>query len=214
MQLVQQSDYLGVPIDFYLDKKREIYVTIEQLAQGFGYKSRKGIERMLDRYGYLREKQFSIIDKVHHRLGGTQETRLFNKRGIFEIGMLSRTEKGRAFRQWLYDYLEALEKENHQFKLQRALEKPLRVTLTDAIKQWEYAKPYSYKHFTDLLLKATTGRNAKQLKQERGTEDSISLDLLSADELTTYQQYETMLIGMVLLGYQYEVIKNTVLGEK
>lgn len=91
MQIIkkEKGEFGKIKIDFYLNKDREILVTIEQLAQGFGYKKRKGIERMLERNSYLRSDEYSVIAKVPHSLGGTQETRLFNKRGIFEIGMLS-----------------------------------------------------------------------------------------------------------------------------
>ena len=81
MQIIkkEKGEFGKIKIDFYLNKDREILVTIEQLAQGFGYKKRKGIERMLERNSYLRSDEYSVIAKVPHSLGGAQETRLFNK---------------------------------------------------------------------------------------------------------------------------------------
>lgn len=93
----EKGEFGEIKIDFYLNKDRAILVTIEQLAQGFGYQSKRAVEKMLERNPYLRESQYSIVTKVPYSTGGTQETRLFNKRGIFEIGILSRTEKGKVF---------------------------------------------------------------------------------------------------------------------
>lgn len=202
MRLITSNQFGTLEIDFYIDNRRDVFVTIEQLAQGFGYKNKKSIERMLERNSYLRKKEFSIIEKVHHSLGGTQETRLFNKRGIFEIGMLSRTEKGKEFRQWLYEYLEKLEKENFNFKIARALEKPQRKTLTEAIKNWEHYNKWSYKQITDLLLKKVTGMNAKQLKANRQSK-TTALDVLTAKELQEYTVLENAVIGLISLNKSY-----------
>lgn len=51
MNIIKQvkSSFGELEIDFYLDRNRNIFVTIEQLAQGFGYKSRNAIEKMIER---------------------------------------------------------------------------------------------------------------------------------------------------------------------
>lgn len=209
MQLVQNQTYNSIEIDFYVDRVKNIYVTIDQIAKGFGYRSRNGIEKMLERNPYLRDKHFSVTDKVSATDGKIYETRLFNKRGITEIGMLSRTEQGKIFRQWIYDYIEHLEQENYRFKLQRALEKPMRKSLTDAIKEWPHCNPHSYKHFTDLLLKKVTGYNAKQLKLARPGE-GFSLDLLTALELEQYIKVEQLAISLIGLSFSYDQIKRVI----
>lgn len=207
MQLVSNQNYMNFEIDFFLNKQREIFITIEQLARGFGYKSRKGVERMLERNPYLRDSKFSVMAKVPHRTGGTQETRLFNKRGIFEIGMLSRTKQGKEFRQWLYDYLEYLEKENEQYKVQRTIERQYRKSLNDAVKEWTHHSTHSYIHINNLLLKNVTGKTASVLKTERGNASS-ALDLLSAEELARYRDAEQKVIALLEMNFEYEDIKK------
>ncbi|HHR7121818.1 TPA: hypothetical protein ACUH5G_002126, partial [Streptococcus agalactiae] len=66
MNIIKQvkSSFGELEIDFYLDRNRNIFVTIEQLAQGFGYKSRNAIEKMIERQPYLKEKRFSVTDKL------------------------------------------------------------------------------------------------------------------------------------------------------
>lgn len=50
MNIIKQvkSSFGELEIDFYLDRNRNIFVTIEQLAQRFGYKSRNAIEKMIE----------------------------------------------------------------------------------------------------------------------------------------------------------------------
>ncbi len=203
----EKGEFGEIKIDFYLNKDRAILVTIEQLAQGFGYKNRKGIERMLERNSYLRNDEYSVIAKVPHSLGGTQETRLFNKRGIFEIGMLSRTEKGKAFRAWIYDYIEELEKENANFRFQRALEKPTHKTLNDVISKWDNAPTMAFPTVNNLLLKLSTGKNKKKLTEDRG--GKTGLDCLTSVELAKYQAYEKAVIPLIELNMEYGVIRDT-----
>ncbi|MCI6903919.1 MAG: hypothetical protein MR834_00520 [Streptococcus alactolyticus] len=205
----EKGEFGEIKIDFYLNKDRAILVTIEQLAQGFGYKNRKGIERMLERNSYLRNDEYSVIAKVPHSLGGAQEARLFNKRGIFEIGMLSRTEKGKSFRAWIYDYIEELEKENANFRFQRALEKPTHKTLNEAISKWDNAPrpPHGYSIVSNLLLKLSTGKNKKKLIEDRG--GKTGLDCLTSVELAKYQAYEKAIIPLIELNMEYSVIRDT-----
>ncbi|WP_373104136.1 BRO-N domain-containing protein [Streptococcus lutetiensis] len=203
----EKGEFGEIKIDFYLNKDRAILVTIEQLAQGFGYKNRKGIERMLERNSYLRNDEYSVIAKVPHNLGGTQETRLFNKRGIFEIGMLSRTEKGKAFRAWIYDYIEELEKENANFRFQRALEKPTHKTLNEAISKWDNAPTMAFPTVNNLLLKLSSGKNKKKLIEDRG--GKTGLDCLTSVELAKYQAYEKAVIPLIELNMEYSVIRDT-----
>lgn len=203
----EKGEFGEIKIDFYLNKDRAILVTIEQLAQGFGYKNRKGIERMLERNSYLRNDEYSVIAKVPHSLGGAQETRLFNKRGIFEIGMLSRTEKGKTFRAWIYDYIEELEKENANFRFQRALEKPTHKTLNEVISKWDNAPTMAFPTVNNLLLKLSSGKNKKKLIEDRG--GKTGLDCLTSVELAKYQAYERAVIPLIELNMEYSVIRDT-----
>ena len=205
----EKGEFGEIKIDFYLNKDRAILVTIEQLAQGFGYQSKRAVEKMLERNPYLRESQYSIVTKVPYSTGGTQETRLFNKRGIFEIGILSRTEKGKVFRAWIYDYIEELEKENANFRFQRALEKPTHKTLNEAISKWDNAPrpPHGYSIVSNLLLKLSTGKNKQQLTADRG--GKMGLDCLTSVELAKYQAYEKAVIPMIELNMEYSVIRDT-----
>ena len=85
-------------------------MTISQLAECLGYADKKGIEKLLDRNSYLREKEFSFIQKVPPKMGGTQDTRTFTEDGIYEVTMLARTEKAQEFRRFVRRVIKALRK--------------------------------------------------------------------------------------------------------
>ena len=57
----------------------------------------------------------------------------------------------------------------------------------------------------NLLLKAVTDRNAKQLVEERGGYNGI--DSLTNEELEQYQTFEDMAIAMISLNMSYQEIK-------
>ena len=57
----------------------------------------------------------------------------------------------------------------------------------------------------NLLLKAVTDRNAKQLVEERGGYNGI--DSLTSEELEQYQALEDMAIAMISLNMSYQEIK-------
>ena len=57
----------------------------------------------------------------------------------------------------------------------------------------------------NLLLKAVTDRNVKQLREERGGYNGI--DSLTSEELEQYQAFEDMVIAMIGLNMSYQEIK-------
>lgn len=95
-----------------------------------------------------------------------------------------------------------------EFRYQRAIEKPKRKELVKAISEWENAPKCAHSTVTNLLLKAVTGFNAKQLRALRGEE--IALNSLYSGELKEYQALEDMVIAMIQLGFDYQDIKTMV----
>lgn len=57
MELMTVHGYGGNLFGFYGEQRKEIYMTINELAIGFGYKSKKGIEEMIRRRPYLKKKK-------------------------------------------------------------------------------------------------------------------------------------------------------------
>ena len=131
--------------------------------------------------------------------------RLNEQQATLLITYLKNTAPVRKFKMNLVKAFFEMRDELTQFKLQRALEKPKRKTLHDSIKNWEQAPKHAHSTMNNLLLKAVTDRNAKQLKEERGGYNGI--DSLTSDELEQYQAFEDMVIAMIGLNMSYQEIK-------
>lgn len=122
LELVKSFDFNDIKCDIY-SKDNEVYMTINQLANVLGYKDRKGIEKIIERNEYLKEKEFSVTDILSATDGKQYRTRIFTEDGIYEITMLSKTETGKKFR-----------------KVVRAIIKSLRKGENKIIKTSEYQK--------------------------------------------------------------------------
>ena len=105
-----------------------------------------------------------------------------------------------------------MREELSKFRILRELEKPKRKTLHDSIETWEAKPKYPHSTMNNLLLKAVTDRNAKQLREERGGYNGI--DSLTSEELEQYQVFEDMVIAMISLNMSYQEIKSLVFRNK
>lgn len=107
LTLVKAEHFGEIEADIYSNGK-EMFMTINQLTACLEYADKKSIENIIDRNRYLKNKEFSFLQKVPLKLGGTQETRVFTEDGIYEVTMLSKQPKAREFRAWIRGILKAL----------------------------------------------------------------------------------------------------------
>lgn len=110
LTLVKSESFGDIPCDIYR-KDSELYMTIEQLAQALGYADRSGVQKIFDRNGYLKTSEFSTRDKLSLVEGNRTVTRdviVFTEDGIYEVTMLSKTEKAREFRAWVRNLLKSI----------------------------------------------------------------------------------------------------------
>lgn len=119
---------------------------------------------------------------------------------------LGNTPKVRAFKKALVKSFFAMRDEKLEQIKNRARSIPERRTLTDAIKNWPYCNKWTYKAITDLILKASTGMNAQQLKRKRSV--SNAMDGLTLKEQQTYNAIQSVVIGLLDLKQSYQQIKT------
>lgn len=131
--------------------------------------------------------------------------RLNEQQATLLITYLKNTGPVRKFKMNLVKAFFEMREELSKFRMQRVLEKPKRKTLHDSIENWEQAPKHAHSTMNNLLLKAVTDRNAKQLREERGGYNGI--DSLTSDELEQYQAFEDMVIAMIGLNMSYQEIK-------
>lgn len=96
-----------VQTDIYENESREMFMTSKQLGECLGYASKSGIEMIIARHPHIKSEEFSST----HRLlvdGKYRNVRIFNEDGIYEVTLLSGTEKALEFHRWLRNLLKSL----------------------------------------------------------------------------------------------------------
>ena len=190
----------------YMDGKKEPYTTSAIIAECAGIKHHAIQEHIRKQIGRL--EQFGKVSFKMRPLRSGQQAKdyiLNEQQATLLITFLKNTEQVANFKTNLVKAFFEMRDELAKFKLQRALEKPKRKTLHDSIENWEQAPKYPHSTMNNLLLKAVTDRNAKQLMAERGGYNGI--DSLTSDELEQYQAFEDMVIAMIGLNMSYQEIK-------
>ncbi|MGT2915812.1 Rha family transcriptional regulator [Streptococcus dysgalactiae] len=197
----------------YMDGAKEPYTTHDIIAEHAEIdiiSVRKLIDKHkkdLEAFGVL---SFEIHKPEKGSLGGRPRRiyHLNEQQATLLVTYLGNTEPVREFKKNLVKAFFELRNEVAEFRYQRAIEKPKRKKLVKAISEWQSAPKHAHSTVTNLLLKAVTGFNAKQLRALRGEE--IALNSLYSGELKEYQALEDMVIAMIQLGFDYHDIKNMV----
>lgn len=126
------------------------------------------------------------------------------------ITYLDNTPEVNQFKKNLVHEFYRMRKELNQRQINRAIEKPQRKSLMDAIKDWPHVTQWSYRNMTQLLLKrATGGLTAQQIKKRRHVK--VALDGLTLKEQERYQQLENIAIGLVGLNKTWDEVKGVLL---
>lgn len=193
----------------YMDGRKEPYTTSEIIAECAGVQHHtitKTIRKNLERF----ERYGKVGFKIQAMASGQQSKNyiLNEQQATLLITFLKNTEQVATFKENLVKAFFEMRDELANFKLQRALEKPKRRELHEAIENWEQAPKHAHSTVTNLLLKGASGLNKKQLMAARGGYNGI--DSLTSSELIRYQALEDMAIAMIQLGMTYHNIKSMV----
>ena len=221
MQLTAIQHYGGNAFSFYSAKRKDIFMTINELALGFGYKSKKGIEEILRRKPYLKENKYSFISKVPVRNYGTpqsvgttkskvqyQEVRLFTERGIFEIGCISHTSKAEQFRDLVFNQLKKLRTSFTKCMIADNESKDLQKMLHDAV----YESPV-YINKED-KSKAKTIMNINKLLIKTASQSRVKhKEDMTAEEIQKLEYLEHKTIALLHEGKNYQEIRSVLLND-
>ena len=198
----------------YMDGKKEPYTTSAIIAECAEVKH--DTVQSLIRNHQEDFESYGIIGFEIRKLDGRGRPmkiyRLNEQQATLLITYLKNTAPVRKFKMNLVKAFFEMREELSKFRMQRALEKPKRKTLHDSIETWRSAPKHAHSTMNNLLLKAVTDRNAKQLREERGGYNGI--DSLISDELEQYQAFEDMVIAMIGLNMSYHEIKSMVFRNK
>lgn len=206
--LFEKQDVLGFMTDFYRDGEGNLYMTAKQIGVCLGYTNpQKAMDNIYARYKDQLEEN-SVTLKLRATDGKSYKTRVYNEEGIYFIAFHAETERAFVFQKAVAKILKQLRKGYQVWLLEREAGKYARRSLTDTIRD-EYPdspnKKFMYKNFTDLVYKAVTGKNAKQLKEIYG---EPLRDNLPSDILKRVKSAECIAKSMVELGCPYSYIKT------
>ncbi|HGJ3670864.1 TPA: Rha family transcriptional regulator [Streptococcus pneumoniae] len=198
----------------YMDGKKEQYTTSEIIAECAEVQHHT-ITRLI-RENKADFEELGILGFKIHKLdtrGQPKKSYILNEQqATLLITYLKNTEIVRQFKLNLVKAFFEMREELSEIRLQRALEKPKRKTLHDSIETWPNAPKHAHSTMNNLLLKAVTDMNAKQLREERGGYNGI--DSLTSEELEQYQAFEDMAIAMIELKMSYQEIKTMMFRSK
>lgn len=197
----------------YMDGKKEPY-TLSSIVAECTNLQHHTITRTIRKHQARFERFGKVGFKIQAMKSGqnTKDYILNEQQATLLITFLKNTEQVANFKTNLVKAFFKMREELSKFRMQRALEKTKRKTLHDSIVSWEQAPKHAHSTMNNLLLKAVTDRNAKQLREERGGYNGI--DSLTSEELEQYQAFEDMVIAMISLNMSYQEIKSLVFRNK
>ncbi|WP_056975374.1 Rha family transcriptional regulator [Lacticaseibacillus sharpeae] len=198
--------------------KADTYTTTDIIAK-YGQVEAHAVRQMVRRHGADLSEfgvlAFDVPKPPKGSKGGRphKNYKLNEEQAALLITYLANTPPVRRFKKELVRQFFTQREELATRRAYRSIERKTRRMLTDSIQAWPHRNQWSYKQFTDLLCKATTGMNVKQLRQERaaGTK-APAADLYTAAEQADYQRLERGTIALMDIGQTYEQIKAAVLA--
>lgn len=191
----------------YMDGKKEPYTTSEIIAECAGIKHHAVKEHI--RKQIVRLEQFGKVSFKMRPLQSGQQAKdyiLNEQQATLLITFLKNTDQVANFKTNLVKAFFEMREELTKFRILRELEKPKRKTLHDSIETWEQAPKHAHSTMNNLLLKAVTDMNARQLVENRKGFNGI--ESLTSEELEKYQALEDMVIAMIELNMSYHDIKE------
>ena len=106
LALIKSANFGNVQCDFYRNDE-EFFMTTNQLCCCLGDK-RTTFDSWVNRNPYLKNDEFSVSCTLQGTDGKSYNTRVFTEDGIYEVTMLSKTEKAKEFRRWVRTILKSL----------------------------------------------------------------------------------------------------------
>ena len=190
----------------YMDGKKEPY-TLSSIVAECTNLQHHTITRTIRKHQARFERFGKVGFKIQPLTSGqsAKDFILNEQQATLLVTFLKNTEQVANFKENLVRAFFEMREELSKFRIQRALEKPKRKTLHDSIETWEQAPKHAHSTMNNLLLKAVTDMNAKQLVKNRKGFNGI--DSLTSEELEQYQALEDMVIAMIELNMNYQDIK-------
>ena len=201
---------------FYSDStlKAQPYTTSEIIATNTN-NSRISVRRLIEKH-IDRLKQFGKVEFEIQPLPSGQKAKVYKlneQQATLLITFLDNSEIVANFKTLLVKQFYEMRDELTKRNINRAIEKPVKKTLMDSVKNWKYTSKYAYSNINKLLIKVATGMSIQELKKQRG-DAKTALDLLTSQEQEKYKELENKVIAFINADFDYSLIKALLTGGK
>ncbi|ARU19702.1 Rha family transcriptional regulator [Ligilactobacillus salivarius] len=201
---------------FYTDNtlKAEPYTTSEIIANNTN-NSRVSVRRLIEKH-IDRLKQFGKVEFEMQPLPSGQKAKVYKlneQQATLLITFLDNSDIVANFKTLLVKQFYEMRDELTKRNINRAIEKPVKKTLMESVKNWKYTSKHAYSNINRLLIKGATGLSIKALKKERG-DAKAALDLLTSQEQEKYKQLEQKVIAYIEADFDYQLIKALLTGKE
>ena len=199
---------------FLAPNTREPFTTSDVIAE-FAEVKHHAIQQMIQKH----ESDFKEFGKLAFEMRPLPESRTKQKAKIYYLNeeqatllmtYLKNTAQVRAFKKELVRQFYAMRFELYKVQAAKMERRPVRVSMTDAIKALPDSphKAMKYGQYTDLAYKLALGRTARQLRKDRGADKhAVASDYMTAEEISLVAEVENKIGVLIGIGMGYQEIK-------
>lgn len=199
---------------FLTPNTREPFTTSDVIAE-FAEVKHHAIQQMIQKH----ESDFKEFGKLAFEMRPLPESRTKQKAKIYYLNeeqatllmtYLKNTAQVRAFKKELVRQFYAMRFELYKVQAAKMERRPVRVSMTDAIKALPDSphKALKYGQYTDLAYKLALGRTARQLRKDRGADKrATASDYMTAEEISLVAEVENKIGVLIGIGMSYQQVK-------
>lgn len=167
-------------------------------------------QKRLEKFGRVRFE----ITPIKTR-GGIQDKKIYyltEEQATLLVTFLKNTDVVADFKVELVRQFYQMRTELQMRHLERERLKPIRREMTDVIKDIPDHNAWDYKLYTDLAYKIVTGKNAAQIRKERGaSKKAKAIEYMTSDEMERIAKLTNKISVLLELGNDYYMIKDILL---
>lgn len=166
-------------------------------------------------FGLLR---FQIDAVKRDGVRGTKYTKRYQlneEQATLLMTYLKNTAQVRAFKKELVRQFYAMRFELYKVQAAKMERRPVRVSMTDAIKALPDSphKAMKYGQYTDLAYKLALGQTARQLRKDRGADKhAVASDYMTAEEISLVSEVENKIGVLIGIGMSYQEVKASLMA--
>ena len=170
-------------------------------------------QNRLEKFGRVRFEITPLQTK-----GGIQDKKIYyltEEQATLLVTFLKNTDIVADFKTELVRQFYLMRSELQRRQLCREQLKPIRRELTDVINENPDHSKWDFKLYTDLAYKFVTGRNAAQIRKDRGASKTAkAIDYMTSDEIARITKLQNQFSVLLEMGLDYYQIKTMMINRQ